>query len=345
MSNNENIFKLIANNGYSYRTRQGVSICGDSLEVLSLFPNNSINLALTSPPFALQRKKEYGNKDQDEYIDWLLEFAKIVREKLTNDGSFVLDLGGAYKKGIPIRSLYNFRLLIQLCDDVGFHLAEEFFWFNPSKLPSPIEWVNKRKIRAKDSVNTVWWLSKTENPKSDITNVLVPYSERMKKLIEDPSKYYSPKERPSGHNIGSNFGNDNGGAIPSNLLQIPNSESNSKYLRLCKEIGIKGHPARFPEKLPEFFIKMLTDPSDLVVDIFAGSNTTGQVAENLNRRWISIESRLDYIGASSFRFIENGVHRDELNKIYTSILNGDSLDLNHYQNQKTLFESAENNLL
>jgi len=338
MSNVDNILNIFNKFGYSYRTRQGLSICEDSLTALSMFPDNSINLTITSPPFALQRKKEYGNKDQNEYINWLSSFAKIVFDKLTDDGSFVIDLGGAYKKGVPIRSLYNYRLLIQLCDNIGYHLAEEFFWYNPSKLPSPIEWVNKRKIRAKDSVNTVWWLSKSEHPKADIRNVLVPYSERMKKLIKNPSKYYTPKERPSGHNIGSNFGNDNGGAIPSNLLQIPNSESNSLYLRRCKEIGIKGHPARFPEKLPGFFIKMLTDPNDLVVDIFAGSNTTGLVAEKLNRKWISIENRIDYISASSFRFIDSDINKNKLKEIYNSINSGNKNDLKNYQKPKTLFD-------
>ncbi|WP_255453332.1 site-specific DNA-methyltransferase, partial [Wolbachia endosymbiont of Atemnus politus] len=146
-------------------------------------------------------------------------------------------------------------------------------------MPSPIEWVNKRKIRVKDSVNTVWWFSKTEWPKADVTKVLAEYSDRMKKLIENPKAYYTPKERPSGHNIGSSFGKDNGGAIPSNLLQIPNSESNSQYLAACKKLGIKQHPARFPAKLPQFFIRFLTQPGDVVLDIFAGSNTTGFVCE------------------------------------------------------------------
>ena len=89
----------------------------------------------------------------------------------------------------------------------------------------------------------------------------------MKKLIEDSSKYYTPKKRPSGHDISESFGNDNGGAIPSNLLQIPNTESNSQYLKYCKDLEIKGHPARFPSKLPEFYIKLLTDENDLVLDI------------------------------------------------------------------------------
>ena len=288
-----------------YHTDLGAAYVADSLDMLRQLPDNSVNLVMTSPPFALQRKKEYGNKDQHEYIDWLAEFATLVYQKLTPDGSFVVDLGGAYQKGVPVRSLYNYRVLIKFCDEIGFHLAEEFFWFNPSKLPSPIEWVNKRKIRAKDSVNTVWWLSKTEWPKADVTKVLAEYSDRMKKLIKDPEAYYSPAKRPSGHDIGSSFGKDNGGAIPSNLLQISNSEASSKYLKLCKEVGIQAHPARFPAKLPEFFIRYLTEPNDLVVDIFGGSNTTGYVCEQEGRRWLAFEQMQEYLAASVFRFMQN----------------------------------------
>jgi site-specific DNA-methyltransferase (cytosine-N4-specific) len=288
-----------------------------------------VSLVITSPPFALQRKKEYGNKGQNEYIDWLVKFAKLVYDKLKEDGSFVLDLGGAYKKGVPARSLYNFRVPIRFCDELGFFLAEDFYWFNPSKLPSPIEWVNKRKLRAKDSVNTVWWFSKTEWPKADVSNVLTEYSERMKKLLQAPDEFYTPKKRPSGHDISSSFAINNGGAIPSNLLQIPNTESNSQYLSGCKAVGIKGHPARFPAKLPEFFIRFLTDPDDLVLDIFAGSNTTGAVAEAENRRWLAFELQLDYLAASSFRFLEHFTE-DDLQLIYQKINEGKTVDLRPY---------------
>src|SRR5580658_6301771 len=239
----------------AYTTDLGAAYCGDSRQLLAQLPDNSVNLVMTSPPFALQRQKEYGNKEQHEYIDWLIEFAALVHSKLRPEGSFVLDLGGAYQRGVPARSLYNFRIPIRFCDELGFFLAEDFYWYNPSKLPSPIEWVNKRKLRAKDSVNTVWWFSKTEWPKADVTKVLAPYSARMEKLLEDPDAFYTPKVRPSGHDIGRAFSKNNGGAIPSNLLQIPNSESNGLYLSGCKLMGEKQHPARFPEKLPEFFIR------------------------------------------------------------------------------------------
>lgn len=321
----------VPNTTPAYTTKFGEAYIGDSLELLSKLDDESINLVMTSPPFALQRKKEYGNKDQHEYIEWLSEFAEVVLRKLKPDGSFVLDLGGAYRKGVPARSLYNFRVPIHFCDNLGFFLAEDFYWFNPSKLPSPIEWVNKRKIRAKDSVNTVWWFSKSEHPKADVSNVLTEYSDRMKKLLENPDKFYDPAKRPSGHDIGKGFGKDNKGAIPSNLLQIPNSESNGQYMNGCKLVGAKRHPARFPAKLPEFFIKMLTDPGDLVVDIFAGSNTAGFVAEQEGREWVSFDLEPEYVAPSAFRFLDKGVDAKVMSEVYEAIKSGESLNLSDYK--------------
>jgi len=323
-----------------YETGLGFAARGDSRRLLAKLDDDTVNLVITSPPFALQRQKEYGNVDQDAYVDWLTEFGRLVHKKLRKDGSFVLDLGGSYLKGRPARSLYNFRTLIRLCDDVGFFLAEDFYWFNPSKLPSPIEWVNKRKMRAKDAVNTVWWFSKTDWPKADISKVLTPYSERMKKLLSNPESYYKPKVRPSGHDIGMSFAKDNGGAIPSNLLQIPNSESNGQYTKWCKLVGTEMHPARFPEALPEFFIRLLTDPADLVVDIFAGSNTTGSVAERLGRRWQAFEERLDYIAASVFRLLPADLTEHQVVEAYQRILKGDTVRTSAYLRQRSFLAAG-----
>jgi len=287
-----------------YTTQWGKAYVGDSLVLLPALPAESVDLIITSPPFALQRKKEYGNENQEDYVDWLLQFAEPIKRVLKPTGSFVIDLGGAYLAGRPTRSLHNYRVLLRLCDEHGFALAEEFFWHNPAKLPSPIEWVNKRKLRAKDSVDTVWWLSKTDFPKADVRKVLAPYSERMKQLLADSERFYTPKKRPSGHDISSRFAHSNGGAIPSNLLQIPNTESNSAYLRRCAAVGVRGHPARFPEKLPAFFIQFLTDPGDTVLDIFSGSNTTGAAAEHAGRRWLAFEKDRAYLAASALRFLE-----------------------------------------
>jgi DNA modification methylase len=321
-----------------YSTALGSAFQGDALDLLKEIDDESINLVFTSPPFALQRQKEYGNRSEAEYVDWLIEFAAMVKKKLRADGSFVLDLGGAYQKGVPSRSLYPFRVVTRFCDELGFVLAEDFYWFNPSKLPSPIEWVNKRKLRAKDAVNTIWWFSRTAWPKANITNVLTPYSERMKKLIADPAAFYTPKKRPSGHDIASAFGKDNAGAIPSNLLQIANSESNGQYLSGCAAVGVTGHPARFPAKLPEFFIKLLTEPDDLVVDIFAGSNTTGAVAEREGRRWIAFELDLGYLAASAFRFVAQNRSVETLQEIYRKILHRESADLREASSQLSFLE-------
>ena len=303
-----------------YTTEYGAAYVGDSLELLAQLDSNSIDLVMTSPPFALQREKTYGNVEQEAYVNWLFVFCEQVYRVIKPHGSFVIDLGGAYQSKRPVRSLHNYRILIKLCDELDFRLAEEFFWYNPSKLPSPIEWVNKRKIRAKDSVNTIWWLSKTDHPKANVSNVLVPYSERMKKLLKNPEKYYQPKERPSGHDIGTAFATNNGGAIPSNLLQIPNTESSSRYIQLCKAVNVPSHPARFPQKLPLFFINFLTEPGDIVLDIFAGSNTTGAAAESVNRRWIAFEQNLSYLSASVFRFIDANESIDAAAKLFEKLL-------------------------
>lgn len=291
-----------------YFTQLGRCIWGDSLKVLESLDDNSIDLIITSPPFSLQRHKSYGEVSQYEYVDWLLQFGEKAYIKLKDSGSFVIDLGGAYQKGRPVKALYPFRFMLRMCDELGYRLAQDMYWHNPSALPTPIEWVNKRKLRCKTSVNTVWWFSKTDEPKADVKKVLVPYSSRMQTLIKNPEQFVKEEGiiRPSGHVMGlKSWTKNNGGAIPSNLLQISNSESNSQYLRYCKEIGIKRHPARFPAKLPEFFVKMLTNEGDFIVDIFGGSNTTGQVAESLNRKWLTVEINQEYVASSIFRFSPN----------------------------------------
>jgi DNA modification methylase len=282
-----------------YATDYGAAYLGDALIYLRDIERESIDLIVTSPPFALERKKEYGNVSYEDYVPWFIDFAVEFKRILKNSGSLVIDIGGTWIRGRPTRSLYHFELAIALCKTLGFHLAQEFYWFNPSKLPSPAEWVTVQRIRVKDAVDPVWWLSKTPNPKATNRNVLQPYSDSMKKLLKNG---YRAKMRPSGHDISDNFSKDNQGAIPPNLLSFANTDSNSFYLRECRKRGLKPHPARFPHALPEFFINFLTEPGDLVLDPFAGSNITGEVAERLGRRWLAFELALSYLEASKSRF-------------------------------------------
>lgn len=306
-----------------YYTNYGQSFCGDSLKLLRDISKESIDLIVTSPPFPLERQKKYGGKDKATYLDWLLSFADPIRRVLKETGSFVIDLGGTYNPKEPTRSLYNYKFLVEMVENYDYKLAEEFFWYNPAKLPSPIEYVNKRKIRVKDAVNTVWWFSKTSNPKANVSNVLKPYSKRMKQAVKNEN-YYQPKKRPSGHDIGQGFKKLGKGAIPDNLLKIANTASNTRYLRYCRLAEVTPNPARFPRQLPEFFIEFLTDPGeDVVLDIFSGSNTTGIAAEKLKRKWISFDKERDYVASSSFWFVKLD-KADEIRGLYDYMMDGNN---------------------
>jgi DNA modification methylase len=294
-----------------FTSKHGAAYLGESLELLQSLPNNSVNLVVTSPPYALHFKKAYGNEHKDRYVEWFIPFAKEIRRVLSEDGSFVLNIGGSYNQGAPTRSIYHFKLLIALVEEVGLHLAQECFWYNPAKMPVPAEWVTVRRVRVRDSVEYVWWLSKTPHPKASNLNVLKEYSQDMIRLNRNGVR---GAIRPSGHIIQSSFDKiDAGGSIPPNvtesdfdfpesMMKMGNNSANDAYTKRCKEEGVKIHPARFPALLPRFFIKLLTDADDLVVDPFAGSLTTGSVAETLERRWIAGEAVEEYLKAGTFRF-------------------------------------------
>ncbi len=292
-----------------YKTGLGAAYLHDALNILAEIPSNSVNAIITSPPYALHFQKEYGNVAKEDYVDWFLNFAHEFFRILKDDGSFVLNIGGSYNKGMPTRSMYHYKLLIEIVEKIGFCLAQEFYWYNPAKLPMPAEWVTVRRIRVKDAVEHVWWLGKTPWPKANNRNVLKPYSADMIRLN---GRGVRPTVRPSGHNIRKSFDSvDAGGAIapnvfesqlPEDFLKFGNNAANDVYTIRCKEAGVKIHPARFPATLPEFFLKFLTYEGEIVLDPFAGSNTTGAVAESLNRRWIAIETVKEYLEASKFRF-------------------------------------------
>lgn len=283
-----------------FETRRGKIYQGDSRDYLfGLAKPESVDLIVTSPPFGLVRKKSYGNEDADDYCEWFRPFADGFKRALKPNGSLVIDIGGAWKPGTPTRSLYHFELLVMLCKEYGFHLCQEHFWWNPSKLPTPAEWVNVRRVRVKDAVNCIWWLSPTPWPKASNRRVLAPYSDSMLDLLKNG---YSARLRPSGHDISDKFQRNNGGAVPPNLLAIANTESSGKYQDHCRKSGLDIHPARFPAQLPEYFIRMLTNPGDLVVDPFAGSCVTGMVAEKLGRKWACVELSEPYLKGALGRF-------------------------------------------
>jgi len=287
-----------------YTTALGAAYLGDALDLIKDLDSNSVNLMITSPPFALQRRKRYGNVDANGYIKWFLPFASEFRRVLKPNGSLVIHIGGSWVKGMPVKSIYQYELLVTLYREFNFFLAQDLYWFNKAKLPGPAQWVTVKRWRLKDAVDQIWWLSKTPYPKADNRRVLKKYSDSMKELLCN-SSYYKPNvSRPSEHKISDKFYNGHKGAIHSNIFDYPNTDSKSKYMRLCRLYGMKPHPARYPHRIPEFFIKFLTNKGSKVLDPFGGSNVTGEAAETLGRKWMCFEIRHEYLQGSMFRFFD-----------------------------------------
>ncbi|MGG3957435.1 site-specific DNA-methyltransferase [Bhargavaea massiliensis] len=280
-----------------------------------------VQLILTSPPFPLNKKKKYGNFQGEEYKKWFINLAEHFADLLREDGSIVIEMGNSWEPKRPIYSTLHMESLLGFLknEKADLKLCQEFICYNPSRLPTPAQWVTVERIRTVDSFTRIWWMAKTERPKADNRKVLRPYSHSMKKLLE--SKKYNSGKRPSEHKIGEkSFLNNNGGSImpnvieiepidttrnrrvPENVFSIANTNSNDFYLKTCRERGISPHPARMPLELAQFFVEFLTDEGDIIFDPFGGSNTTGFIAEKLNRKWITTEVLEEYGNQSFIRF-------------------------------------------
>jgi DNA modification methylase len=88
--------KRVLRDAERYHTPLGTAYCGDSLQLLLAIPDESVQAIITSPPFALRRKKRYGNPPEHQYVEWFLEFAKEFKRVLRKDGSLVIEIGGAW---------------------------------------------------------------------------------------------------------------------------------------------------------------------------------------------------------------------------------------------------------
>lgn len=298
-------------NSAAYSTEHGVMLKGlaeDVLRSTSLDPiRGKVQLIFTSPPFPLNTKKKYGNRQGDDYLKWFTDFGPLFRDLLAPDGSIVIELGNSWEAGNPVMSTLGLRALLSFQEQNNLHLCQEVICHNPARLPSPAQWVTIERIRLKDSYTRLWWMSPSPKPKASNKNVLAPYSESMKRLIK--TGRYNSGSRPSEHIVSEgSFSVDHGGAISPSVLSFSNTSANDSYLKHCRENAIELHPARMPIALPEFFIKFLTDPGDIVLDPFGGSNTTGSAADALGRHWVSIEPTDAYIEGSMGRFANNRLH-------------------------------------
>ncbi len=299
----------------AYETEWGVCFQGTAEDVLASEVakqyQQEVDLLFTSPPFPLSRKKKYGNFQGESYVEWLAGFASAFREVLKPQGSIVMEVGNTWEPNRPVMSTLALEALLAFLRQGSFVLCEQFVWHNPARLPSPIQWVNVERIRVKDSFTHLWWMSTTDRPKADNRRVLQDYSPSMQRLLR--TEKYNAGKRPSEYSIGAtSFLGDKGGAIPSNVISVSNTRAKGRYLEYCRSKNLPEHPARMPIELPEFFIRFLTEPGDLVLDPFAGSNTTGAAAERLQRRWIAVEPEADYVSGSWGQFFPREEELDEL---------------------------------
>ena len=293
-----------------YKLNGGFFYNDDSLKVLKSKGfvkkyQNKIDLVFTSPPFPLITPKKYKNKKGEDYISWFANYAEPLKKVLSKKGSIVIEIGNSWTPGYPTHALIEVKALMRFMEKGGFHLCQEFVWYNPAKLPGPAEWVTKYRERVKDSFTKIWWFAKTPRPHADNKQILTEYSKGMLKLLQ--KKKYNSGKRATGHNISTKgFFTKNKGAIPPNVfedfdnfLRISNTSNVNKYREYCRKNNLPAHPARMPPELAEFFIRFLTKRKSLVLDPFAGSNTTGYVASKLGRKWLSIEKDLNYIKGSN----------------------------------------------
>ena len=269
-------------------------LCGDCLKIMSEMDAESIDMVFTSPPYADQIK-DYGDVVRkikpNEYIDWFLPRAREIYRVLKPTGSFVLNIND--KLDGKYQSLYVFKLVVALCDEVGFHLVRDYIWYNPATPPNVFS--RGTMGRTKKSHEYCFWFSKSEEWTFNMDPIRKPYSKDMQRFLDGKGQGdRSDNTRPSRHNFDlSHAWTNKGGSDPGSVIVLGNTSSNDRFQKLCKEKGIR-HPARFPQKLAEFFILAGTDVGDVVLDPFAGSGTTAVVAEQYQRNWRCIDVNEDY---------------------------------------------------
>jgi DNA modification methylase len=302
----------------------GQFINGECLAEMKKLPDNSIDFIFTSPPYADQIK-DYGATGikikPDKFDAWFLPRAKEMYRILKPTGSFVLNISD--KLDGQYQSIYVFKLVVMMVEQVGFHLVRDYIWYNPATPPNIFS--RGTMGRTKKSHEYCFWFSESDTWTFNMDPIRKPYSNRMEELFAaGPQGDRAENSRPSSHSFDlSHPWKNNGGADPGSVLTISNTSSNDTFHRLCKQFGVS-HPARFPMKLAEFFIKAGTNEGDVVLDPFGGSGTTAIAAEKLGRDFVYIEINPDYCNmAQKWREVEfhtEDVYQKNLDAFFSQMI-------------------------
>lgn len=251
---------------------------GDCLDVMREFPAESVDLIVTSPPYADARRHTYGGVAPDQYVEWFCERAEEMLRVLKPTGSFVLNIKERAVDGE--RHTYVLELILAMKREVGFRWVEEYIWHKTTSAPG------KWKYRFRDSWERILHFSKTRDIKMRQDAVKIPIGDwtqsRLRNMSEnDRSRQESSTNSKIGRRISAWEGKNT--VYPTNVLHKSPVAHNT------------GHSAAFPGWLPEFFIKLFTDEGDVVLDPFSGSGTTYQIAERLGRVPVGIEIKPEYV--------------------------------------------------
>jgi site-specific DNA-methyltransferase (adenine-specific)/site-specific DNA-methyltransferase (cytosine-N4-specific) len=251
-------------------------IYGDCAEQLKKLPDDSVDLIVTSPPYADQRKTTYGGIAVNQYVEWFLPITKELLRVLKPTGTFILNIKEKVQNGE--RSTYVLELIMEMRKQ-GWLWTEEFIWHKKNCYPG--KWPN----RFRDAWERLLQFNKTRQFNMYQEAVMVPTGDWAKTRLRNLSETDKTRDNSKvGSGFGKNISNWEGRemAYPTNVLH------------LATECGNKNHSAAFPEALPEWFIKLFTKEGDMVLDPFAGSGTTLFVAQRMYRNSIGIEIKLDY---------------------------------------------------
>jgi len=246
-------------------------LSGDCLEKLKELPNSSVDLIVTSPPYADQRKNTYGGIKPEKYVSWFLPIAAELFRVLKNDGTFILNIKEKVQNGE--RSTYVLELILEMKKQ-GWLWTEEFIWHKKNCYPG--KWPN----RFRDAWERLLQFNKAKKFNMYQEAVMVPMGDWAKNRLKNLSEVDRIRDNSK---VGSGFGKNISNWLERDMAYPTN------VLHLATECGNKNHSAAFPESLPEWFIKLFTQEYDTVLDPFMGSGTTVFVANRMNRHAIGID--------------------------------------------------------
>lgn len=284
-----------------YSLDDGLAFLAHAEEAAGAIAPDSLSLIMTSPPYPVVNR-EYGRFSVPEWLDWMGGLVGLWRDLLREDGTLAVNLGDVFVPGTPTLSPYVERFTLDTLDRHGMHLASRLVWASNNKLPA-LEWCVRRGAVLRNAVEHVLLFSKSAMPSWDNRRVpREPYVHRSAAQIASDARRTNAR-RPGGYDINeAAFSRTGEGRIASNLIVSGGVGGGGIYAKRCREAGFPLHPARFPEEVPRRVIQLTTAPGQTVYDPMAGSNTTGKVALDLGRRFISSEPVLEYAQGSAFRF-------------------------------------------